>query len=386
MNNNIIERINEAIKDSEDKTFNLYFFIADCKNTPNSNMLYIYNMAKTLFDNGFNVKMLYQLDNEYTTKQLADLRRKEKAIDENRVFVGVKEWLGDEYANIPHINISNGDWSVSPSDFLFIPEAFSSLMFQTYKYKAPCRRIVILQNYDYVTDFIPLGVEWKNYGIFDAICSTQYQSDIIKKVFPYIRTKVINPGISDCFRKPVHPPKLYVNIIAKKQNDVNKLIKTFYWKYPIYKFISFKDVRNLNREAYAETLKNGAITVWIDDDTPFGYSPLEAMRCGNIVIGKIPEIVPEWMQDDEGIINNGFWSYDRQSLPDILAKVIASWMQDEIPQELIKSVDETNKKYTQETWNVNVLNTINTYIEERINEFKVIKSQTINNNNSETEA
>ena len=166
----------------------------------------------------------------------------------------------------------------------------------------------------------------------------------------------------------------------------NKLIKTFYWKYPIYKFISFKDVRNLNREAYAETLKNGAITVWIDDDTPFGYSPLEAMRCGNIVIGKIPEIVPEWMQDDEGIINNGFWSYDRQSLPDILAKVIASWMQDEIPQELIKSVDETNKKYTQETWNVNVLNTINTYIEERINEFKVIKSQTINNNNSETEA
>ena len=110
------------------------------------------------------------------------------------------------------------------------------------------------------------------------------------------------------------------------------------------------------------------------------------MRCGNIVIGKIPEIVPEWMQDDEGIINNGFWSYDRQSLPDILAKVIASWMQDEIPQELIKSVDETNKKYTQETWNVNVLNTINTYIEERINEFKVIKSQTINNNNSETEA
>ena len=39
MNNNIIERINEAIKDSEDKTFNLYFFIADCKNTPNSNML-----------------------------------------------------------------------------------------------------------------------------------------------------------------------------------------------------------------------------------------------------------------------------------------------------------------------------------------------------------
>lgn len=377
--NNITKRINEAIKNCENNKFKLFFFIVDCKNIPNSNMLYIYNIAKTLYESGYDVNMLYQMDNEYSTYQLKELERKDKFIDNNRVFVGVREWLGDAYADIPHINISKNNWSVSPSDFLFIPEAFSSLMYQTYKYKAPCRRYVILQNYSYVTDFIPLGVEWKDYGIFDAICSTEKQSEMIKNVFPYMRTRILNPCISDCFRESITPQKLYINIIAKNQSDVGELIRTFYWKYPVYKFISFKDVRNLSREAYADTLKNGAITVWIDNDTPFGYSALESMRCNNIVIGKIPEMIPEWMQDEKGIINNGFWSYDKQSLPDILAKVISTWMQDEIPQELKDCMSVTNTKYTEKSWRENVDMLFKDIINERINEFKLIREQSINN-------
>ena len=377
--NNITKRINEAIKNCENNKFKLFFFIVDCKNIPNSNMLYIYNIAKTLYESGYDVNMLYQMDNEYSTDQLKELERKDKFIDNNRVFVGVREWLGDAYADIPHINISKNNWSVSPSDFLFIPEAFSSLMYQTYKYKAPCRRYVILQNYSYVTDFIPLGVEWKDYGIFDAICSTEKQSEMIKNVFPYMRTRILNPCISDCFRESITPQKLYINIIAKNQSDVGELIRTFYWKYPVYKFISFKDVRNLSREAYADTLKNGAITVWIDNDTPFGYSALESMRCNNIVIGKIPETIPEWMQDEKGIINNGFWSYDKQSLPDILAKVISTWMQDEIPQELKDCMSVTNTKYTEKSWRENVDMLFKDIINERINEFKLIREQSINN-------
>ena len=377
--NNITKRINEAIKNCENNKIKLFFFIVDCKNIPNSNMLYIYNIAKTLYESGYDVNMLYQMDNEYSTDQLKELERKDKFIDNNRVFVGVREWLGDAYADIPHINISKNNWSVSPSDFLFIPEAFSSLMYQTYKYKAPCRRYVILQNYSYVTDFIPLGVEWKDYGIFDAICSTEKQSEMIKNVFPYMRTRILNPCISDCFRESITPQKLYINIIAKNQSDVGELIRTFYWKYPVYKFISFKDVRNLSREAYADTLKNGAITVWIDNDTPFGYSALESMRCNNIVIGKIPETIPEWMQDEKGIINNGFWSYDKQSLPDILAKVISTWMQDEIPQELKDCMSVTNTKYTEKSWRENVDMLFKDIINERINEFKLIREQSINN-------
>lgn len=379
MSNSVINRIDKAIEDLRKRNFTIYFFVADCKNVPNSSMEYIYEMAKTLNNNGYNVTMLYQLENEYVDDELSELKRKEKYIDPNRTFEGVSEWMGQEYANLPHMNISKGNWSVSPSDYLFIPEAFSSLMYQTYKFNAPCRRYVILQNYNYVTDFIPLGVEWKNYGIYDVLASTEKLANTIKGVFPYVRTKVIPPFISKCYRKPLSPHKLYVNVISRKQSDVNNLIKTFYWKYPVYKFISFKDVRNLSREEYCKTLKEGAITVWIDDDTEFGHAPLQAMRCGNIVIGKIPEIIPEWMQDSEGIINNGFWSYNKETLPDILSKVIASWMQDEIPSELIDSVNETNKRYSYEEWNDSIMNFIKNDIDERVKEFRMIKDGAINN-------
>ena len=382
MNNNVIDRIDKAISDLKNNRFTIYFFVADCKNVPNSSMEYIYEMAKTFQDIGYNVTMLYQLDNEYSDKELDELKRKEKFIDENRIFTGVREWMGDDYANIPHLNISKGNWSVSPSDYLFIPEAFSSLMYQTYKLNAPCRRYVILQNYNYVTDFIPLGVEWKNYGIYDVLASTDKLAKTIQSVFPYVRTKVISPFINECYRKPLKPHKLCVNIISKKQSDVNRLIKTFYWKYPVYKFISFRDVRNLSREDYCEALKEGAITVWIDDDTEFGHTPLQAMHCGNIVIGKIPETIPEWMQDEEGIINNGFWTYNRETIPDVLAKVIASWMQDEIPSELTDSVDETVKKYTRKEWDIKLTSFIKGAVNERINEFKMIKDGEINNNDN----
>ena len=382
MNNNVIDRIDKAISDLKNNRFTIYFFVADCKNVPNSSMEYIYEMAKTFQDKGYNVTMLYQLDNEYSDKELDELKRKEKFIDENRIFTGVREWMGDDYANIPHLNISKGNWSVSPSDYLFIPEAFSSLMYQTYKLNAPCRRYVILQNYNYVTDFIPLGVEWKNYGIYDVLASTDKLAKTIQSVFPYVRTKVISPFINECYRKPLKPHKLCVNIISKKQSDVNRLIKTFYWKYPVYKFISFRDVRNLSREDYCEALKEGAITVWIDDDTEFGHTPLQAMHCGNIVIGKIPETMPEWMQDEEGIINNGFWTYNREAIPDVLAKVIASWMQDEIPSELTDSVDETVKKYTRKEWDIKLTSFIKEAVNDRINEFKMIKDGEINNNDN----
>jgi hypothetical protein len=126
-----LEHVETAIKNLEDKTFTLYFFVVDSKNVPNGSMQYMYQLAKTLQDKGYTVKMLYQLEKEYSEQELNKLKRKEKAIDESRVFTGVCEWLGSEYSTLEHLNISKYEWKVSPSDFLFIPEAFSSLMKQT---------------------------------------------------------------------------------------------------------------------------------------------------------------------------------------------------------------------------------------------------------------
>ena len=376
-----LERIDEAISKLEINDFCFYFFVVDCKNVPNGSIQYIYQLAKTLNDKNYKVKMLYQLENEYDNEELEELKRKEKPIDDRRVFTGVGDWLGEEYMQLEHLNISKQEWTVSPSDFLFIPEVFSSLMKQTYQYKAPCKRIVLLHNYDYITEFIPFSDEWGTYGIHDAIVNTKTQADLITNVFPYVNAKILSPYISNIFRKPIKPKKLIVNIISKKTEDVNKIMKQFYWKYPMYKFISFRDLRGYPKENFAEFLQEAAITIWIDNETPFGYSAIEAIKTGNIVIGKVPEHMPEWMGDENGLFNNGVWTYDINTIPDILSRVLGSWMQDRIPETLYENMDNVDNLYTFEDYQNNVNEIIKGYINDRINELKEIKT-VINNKNS----
>lgn len=370
-----IERIEETIANLKENNFNIYFFVVDSRNVPNSSLAYIYELAKTLQDKNYNVTMLYQLQGEYTADELYKKKKKGKQIDQSKVFVGVGDWLGEEYAKIPHMNISHEQWKVSPADILFIPEAFSSLMFQTYQHKAPCRRIVLLQNFSYVTDFIPYGIEWKNYGIYDVLATTKKQEELIKSVFPYVRTKVLPPVVPSVFRKPIEPKKLLVNIITSDQRIANRIIKTFYWKYPIYKFVSFVDLRNYSRDEFSEKLREGAITVWVDNDTQFGHSAVEAIACDNVLIGKVPDMIPEWMTNEDGTLNDcGVWTYDVNLIPELLANVIGAWMQDNIPEQLTSSMDYVNTLYTVDKWNENVDNTIKNIVDEQIKSFEQIKS------------
>ena len=58
-----LERLNEAINNLKTNNFTFYFFVVDCKNVPNGRMQYIYQLAKTLSDKNYKVKMLYQLEN-----------------------------------------------------------------------------------------------------------------------------------------------------------------------------------------------------------------------------------------------------------------------------------------------------------------------------------
>lgn len=360
----VAQRIETAIGQLKDKKSSLYFFVTDCKNVPNSEMLYIYQMALTLKELGYDVCMVYQLNNEYSKHELKKLKKANKPIDNFRVFEGVGEWLGEPYASLEHINIASSTWRVSPSDFLFIPEAFSSMMKETFEKGIPCKRIVVLQNFRYVTEFIPYGDQWMNYGITDVIASNDNQKNLIESVFPYIKCTVLNPYIQECMRKPAIAKKLIVNIVSTKSSDVEHIIKTFYWKYPLMQFVTFRPLRNLTVSAYSDMLKEGCITIWHDPDTPFGRSAIDAIKCGNIVIGKVPEIIPEWMADENGeILDNGVWYNNIEQVPEILARVIGSWMRDEIPEEIYKQMDAISDKYTYHTWKDN----LDAYITEQFN-------------------
>lgn len=318
----VVNKLEKELEKLNNKEFKVCFFIIDSKGNPSGSLGYIYETAFQLKEMGYNVQMLHQ----------------------DKEFVGVGEWLGEKYSSLPHANIESDNVDISPADFLIIPEIFSNVMSQTKK--LPCKRIALLQNFDYLTEFIPVGATWADLNIYDVITTTAEQEKMIKEVFPYVRTNIVRPSISPCFRDGVEPKKLIINIVAKEQSDVNKIVKPFYWKAPIYKWVSFRELRGLSREDFANALREAAITVWVDTDTNFGYTPIEAMKSGNIVIGKIPEIIPEWMLDGDNFKDNGLWFNDMRDVHRLIASVVKSWIYDEIPDTIIKNIKDMKDVYS----------------------------------------
>lgn len=321
-----IEKINSEIERINKNENKIFFFVIDTKGNPSGSLSYVYNLAMILHKNGYNVSMLHQEEE----------------------FVGVGEWMTVEYTELPHYNISKDDIEVAPSDILFIPEIFAQVMNQTKK--LPCKRIAILQNYDYMVEQMPFGGQWGDFGIMECVVNTNENAGLIKSVFPYVKTTTIKPYIENIFGTTDEPKKMIVNIVSRNQEDINKIVKPFYWKYPAFKWVSFRDLRGFSRERFAESLREAAITIWVDDSTSFGYSAIEAMQSGAIVIAKIPDNKLEWMIDENGEFKNCcVWFDDFNNVHKQIASVVRSWTTDKVPDVIYKEASKVGEKYKYET-------------------------------------
>lgn len=350
-----LKRVQAEIKKIEKKENNVFFFVLDTKGNPSGSLEYIYKLAMIAKNDGYKVGMLYQ------------------SADKNDKFVGVKDWLGEDYANIPHYDIATDDVEITPSDILFIPEIFANVMNQTKK--LPCKRIAILQNYDYLVEQMPFAAQWGDFGILDAITNTAHNAELLKDIFPYVKTKVITPYIDKMFGTTIQPKKMIVNIVASNQEDINRIIKPFYWKYPSFKWVSFRDLRGFSKEQFAESLRDAAITIWVDDKTSFGYSALEAMKSGSIVIAKIPEEPLKWMNEDSedkvGKLRNCcIWFDDFHEVQRAIASVVRSWITDKVPSTLFDEAKKVNELYPFETTQKEFSEYLNGVVENRKKEME----------------
>jgi len=354
-----IKKLTNFIDNLKDKDFTIYFYVVDTKGNPNGSVQYIYETASELIELGYKCVILHT-DNE---------------------FVGVSGWLGEEYNKIPHVRVEKNNVNVSTSDFLIIPEIFANVMSETLQAKLPCKRIILCQNLNYITEFTKPGESWGDYAILDVITTTQQQSEDIKELFPYVKTKVVPPSIPEYFRNNETPKELMVSVVTKDNATFNKITKQFYWKYPQYGWVTFVGLGGLERNLFADTLRNSAITVWVDDDTYFGYTPLEAMRSGSLVIGKIPNTIPEWMAstEDETLINNGIWFDKLKDVHRLIAQAVKLWMGDAIPQILIDEMKKTSDKYTKQDKIKQLKTVFGELVGERICELEDVKNKIENN-------
>jgi hypothetical protein len=290
---------------------------------------------------------------------------------------------------LPYIyaTVENENIEIQPCDFLFVPEIFSNVLAQTKK--LPCKRVVILQNFNYLTEFMPFGGGWSDMGIRDAITTTERQAQLAKECFPYINTFIVPPAIKSLYYEGKEPKKMVVNIVAKNQSDVNRIVKPFYWKYPLYRWVSFRDLRGIPNEIFADALREAAITIWVDTDTNFGYTPLEAMKSGSIVIGKIPEDIPEWMLNEDGMVNDaGIWFDNINDVYPIIASVVRTWINDSVPTDIYEEMKKVSGKYTPAQQKEAIENVyVKGFFEKRKEDFldAMTKLSTTQNNTEETD-
>lgn len=360
----MIRVVEENIKKSENKSFNVFFFVIDTKGNPSGSLEYIYRTALTLKKLGYNVAMLHQEEE----------------------FVGVGDWLGEEAANLPHHNIEKENVEISASDFLFIPEILSSVMSQTKT--LPCKRVIIMQNHNFFADFMPVGVTPFDVNINEMVVTTNALKDIVDEYFPGIKTHIVRPMIDPVFRNNDTPKKLIINVVSRNQDDISRIVKPFYWKYPVYKWVSFRDLRGVTQEVFADALREGAITIWMDEISDFGYSALEAAKSGSIVIAKVPATPTDWTyvhEVTEGGESNGLnpafiWFDDIRRVPDMVASVVRTWTLDRVPQELYDNLAKAADDYTYDAHRKDVEKEYVTGLfAKRLSDFKEVLAQIKNN-------
>lgn len=356
------KQINDAVTKLQNKDFGLYFFTLDTKGNPTAGIANIYEHVKVLTELGYRAYILHE-KNDYK------LRGDEQS-------TGIADWLGEEYAALPHISIESQQLKIEPTDFIIIPEIFANIMDQVKAF--PCKKIVFSQSYDYLLELLPIGKRWNaDYGFNDVITTSEKQAKYLNGLFHNLNIQIVPISIPSYFKPNDKPKQPIVTILTRNPNDAAKIAKAFYLQYPIYKFLTFKELRGLSRQDFAKELANSCLAIWIDSSAGFGTLPLEAFECETPVIGLMPNLIPEYMEtkDEAGnstVKNNGVWTNTTLNIPELIATYMKVWFEDSVPTELLNAMKDSSGQYTSEKQKLEISKVYGNLVNNRINEFNTM--------------
>jgi len=343
MNQEQLSKLETSVNNLKEKKSRIYLLVQDTKGNAKASISYIYNLGMALLESGYNPIMLHEKPD----------------------YVGVSGWLGSEYMEkLPHKAIEGQNLEVSPEDFIVIPELFGFVMTQITK--LPCAKIVLCQAYDHVLETLQPGVSWTQLGFFKCITTSLKQKEYLENVMRNVSYDVLSPFISEEFKSTNLPPKPIIAIHSREQRDTANFIKTFYLKFPQYRWVTFKDMRGLSEKEFAKNLKDCFVSVWIDETSSYGTFPLESMKTGVPVIGLTPTLTPTWMSED-----NGLWITNKVQLVDYTSEFLQNWLEDNVSEGLYEGMKKTVEGLeTKETFYTKSVELFESYMSKRLESFE----------------
>ena len=337
-----IKKLESSIDNLKEKRARIYFLVQDTKGNPKASIKYIYDIALTLKNSGYNPTIIH----------------------ETKEYEGVSKWLNESYMELPHQSIDGQNLSISPEDIIVLPELYGHVMEQVKN--LPCGKVVICQAYDHMLETLAPGVSWSQYGFYKCITTSEKQKKYISEIMKNISVDVLTPFISEIFTKKEKPSKPIISIHTRDQRDTAKIIKTFYLKYPQYRWVTFRDMRGIAMNDFSKFLQESFLSVWADDESAFGTFPLESMSCGTPVLGKIPNMVPEWITEE-----NGVWVSQFNDIVDVIANFIQNWLEDNISENLYEGMAKTSSMYSnKENFESTVIELFEQYFSTRCEAFQ----------------
>jgi hypothetical protein len=327
----------------KEKLSRIYFMAQDTKGNVKASVRYIYQMAMTLKKNGYNAIILHEKPD----------------------YFGVSSWMGEEYmTELDHRSIEGTSLEISPDDLIIIPEIYGFVMDQITK--LPCGKIVLSQAFDHIFETLQPGQSWNQLGFYKCITTSNKQKELIESVMRNVSIDVIEPCISDNFKKNEFPPKTIINIHTRDPRDTANLIKSFYIKFPQYRWITFRDLRGLSEVEFADAMKDSFVSIWVDQTSSFGTFPLESMKMGIPVLGLVPDITPSWMNED-----NGLWVNNKTIIIDVLSDFIQNWLEDNLNPTLFEQMEKTMETIsTVEKFENDTIKLFSEIFEKRITSFE----------------
>lgn len=352
--NEKLEKIKASIAKIEEKKLKFLFFVAQTPN-PAASVYEIYFQATVVKNAGYDVKIL---------TDSAQYR--------------IPDWIEKELTDFPHESMEQARLTVAPEDVLVIPEIFSNVMEQTKN--LPSIRIGLLQSVDYMLNGLMPGVDWKSFGIQKIVTTSHNLKDIVEEYYGKgYDIKVYNPAIPDYFKYNGELKRPVISIVGRNPNEVAKVVKLFYAKYPQFSWITFdsmftdsKPPQPMRRKDYAERLKKNFAGVWVDRIASFGTFPLECMKAGTIPVALVPDIQPEYLTDDEGNPkeNVGVWTNDIYALPLLIGDVITKFLDDTIGNKLTTEMAKIAENYNPDDAKVQIQAIYEGFLNERLEVFK----------------
>ena len=337
-----IQKVEGSIKNLEDRSARVYFLVQDTKGNPKASIKYIYDIAKTLKSNNYNPIIIH----------------------ETKEYEGVSSWLDESYDDLPHQSIDGQNLAISPEDIIVLPELYGHVMEQIKN--LPCGKVVLCQAYDHMFETLPPGVSWSQLGIYKCITTSEKQKEYISEIMKSVSFDILEPYIDEVFTKKEKPSKPIISIHTREPRDTAKIIKTFYLKYPQYRWITFRDMRGITIKDFSKFLKDSFLSVWVDNESAFGTYPLESMSSGTPVIAKVPNMQPVWMNEE-----NGVWINNLNEMVDVIANFIQNWLEDNISETLYDNMLSTSSNYkNKEKFNSTVLELFDEYFTSRKDSFQ----------------